>query len=68
MYIYGKGNDEGDRKDMTQNELTIETLDPNSSRRPNSNPTMIICCPNAGYYEFLYYEVIIFPAENNFLE
>ena len=23
----------------------------------NTNPTIILCCPNAGYYEYLCYEV-----------
>ncbi len=62
MYIYGKtADDEREKKESTsRNEITIESLDPKTPRLPTSNPTMIICCPNAGYYEFIYYEVPIF--------
>lgn len=52
-------------KDLENIELNLipqasKRTQASSIRNKGSGPTMILCCPNAGYYEYTCYEVYIF--------
>ena len=70
MLISGKVSDDNvvpaeniDLKDKmnaintNRQEHSQDILQASSVRAKNVNPVMIICCPNAGYYECMHYEV-----------
>lgn len=49
--------DSVDMFDTRSGKLNGKTNVSCTARNRVSNPTMIICNPNAGFYEFMYYEV-----------
>jgi hypothetical protein len=60
MYILGKIHDPDSPElehDQNANNTSTEFLD---SEEITTKPTIIICCPNAGYYEFMCWEVFLF--------
>jgi hypothetical protein len=60
VFIMGRSDEDKENKkndNSTTENSTTECLDIKSSRSYVNNSTMVICCPNAGYYEYLYYEV-----------
>jgi hypothetical protein len=58
MYIFGKlqnpQDPEGNTHEAGDNSASANFLE---SEDFASKPTIILCCPNAGYYEFMCWEV-----------